>query len=73
MREHHPYEKEFIVESRPTGRERELPNTLPDDLLEASLREVDRSIPDVCEGAPVSQPSSHSPDAQLVHPSRERH
>ncbi len=54
MREHHPYEKEFVVESRPTGRERELPNSQPDDLLESSLREVDRSIPDVCEGAPVS-------------------
>ncbi|KAK9850955.1 hypothetical protein WJX84_006055 [Apatococcus fuscideae] len=58
VREHHPYEKEFIVESRPTGRERELPNTLPDDLLEASLREVDRSIPDVCEGAPVVTPAN---------------
>lgn len=54
VREHHPYEKEFVVESRPTGRERELPNTQPIDLLESTLREVDRSIPDVCEGAPVS-------------------
>ena len=54
VREHHPYEKEFVVESRPTGRERELPNTQPVDLLESTLREVDRSIPDVCEGAPVS-------------------
>ena len=53
VREHHPYEKEFVVESRPTGRERELPNTQPVDLLESTLREVDRSIPDVCEGAPV--------------------
>jgi len=24
VREHHPMEKEFIVETRPTGREREL-------------------------------------------------
>ena len=54
VREHHPYEKEFVVESRPTGRERELPNSQPDDLLETSLREVERTIPDVCEGAPVS-------------------
>ena len=26
IREHHPYEKEFVVETKPTGRERELPN-----------------------------------------------
>ncbi|KAK9847596.1 hypothetical protein WJX84_001888 [Apatococcus fuscideae] len=41
VREHHPYEKEFVVESRPTGRERELPNTQPVDLLESTLREVE--------------------------------
>ena len=37
VREHHPMEKEFIVETRPTGRERELTEGRTSEVLNLQL------------------------------------
>jgi hypothetical protein len=37
VREHHPMEKEFIVETRPTGRERELTEGRTSEVLNLHL------------------------------------
>ncbi|KAK9868390.1 hypothetical protein WJX84_005828 [Apatococcus fuscideae] len=66
IREHHPYEKEFVVETKPTGRERELPNRPGDEVVDYKVREVDRVTPDLCEGAPVVTPANVSGTGNLT-------
>ncbi|KAK9845139.1 hypothetical protein WJX74_011064 [Apatococcus lobatus] len=66
IREHHPYEKEFVVETKPTGRERELPNRPGDEVVDYKVREVDRVTPGLCEGAPVVTPANVSGTGNLT-------
>lgn len=52
IREHHPFEKEFVVETKPTGRERALERP-QSEVIDFKTRIVERVQPALCEGAPV--------------------
>lgn len=40
IREHHPVQKEFIVEARPTGREREVAGAQASEVVGTTVREI---------------------------------
>jgi len=51
IREHRPVEKEFVVETRHTGREKELQRP-PNEVLDQKTRVISEARPSPCEGAP---------------------
>lgn len=51
IREHRPVEKEFVVETRHTGREKELAAP-PAEILNEKTRIISEARPSPCEGAP---------------------
>eukprot|EP00891_Asterochloris_glomerata_P003735 jgi/Astpho2/3735/Aster-04919 len=54
IREHHPIEKEFVTETRPTGREQERSNERSQEVVGSNTRVVDVKERDPCAGVPTS-------------------
>ncbi|DBA87102.1 TPA: hypothetical protein ACH3X2_005275 [Trebouxia sp. C0005] len=50
VREHHPMEKEFIVETRPTGRERELTEGRTSEVINTEEKIIEVTPRDPCAG-----------------------
>jgi hypothetical protein len=53
-REHHPIEKEFVVETRPTGTEHELREGRASEVVDSKTRVVDVAQRDPCAGVPTT-------------------
>ncbi|DBB03546.1 hypothetical protein WJX82_005857 [Trebouxia sp. C0006] len=53
VREHHPVEKEFVVETRPTGQEREQTQGRTSEVVDTKSRIVEVTQPDPCGGTPT--------------------
>ncbi|DBA70302.1 hypothetical protein WJX79_010739 [Trebouxia sp. C0005] len=54
VREHHPVEKEFVVETKPTGAERELTEGRTSEYLSTEEKIVEITKPNPCGGVPTS-------------------
>lgn len=54
IREHHPIEKEFVTETRPTGRDQERSNDRSQEVVGSNTRVVDVKERDPCAGVPSS-------------------
>jgi hypothetical protein len=50
VREHRPFEKEFVVETRPTGREREVAEGRRTEVIDTKERIVETTPRDPCAG-----------------------
>lgn len=53
VREHHPVEKEFVVETRPTGQEREQTQGRTSEVVDTKERVVEVTQADPCGGVPT--------------------
>jgi len=53
VREHHPVEKEFVVETRPTGQEREQTGSRSSEVVDTKERIVEVTQADPCGGVPT--------------------
>lgn len=58
IREHHPIEKEFVVETRPTGQEREQVQGRTQEVVDTKERVVETTKPDPCGGVPTTEYAS---------------
>lgn len=54
VREHHPVEKEFVVETKPTGQERELTEGRTSEYISTEEKIVEVTKPNPCGGVPTS-------------------
>lgn len=54
VREHHPVEKEFVVETKPTGNERELTEGRTSEYISTEEKIVEVTMPNPCGGVPTS-------------------
>ncbi|DBA71583.1 hypothetical protein WJX79_004837 [Trebouxia sp. C0005] len=55
IREHHPIEKEFVVETRPTGQEREQVQARTSEVVDTKERIVEVTPADPCGGVPTAE------------------
>jgi len=55
IREHHPIEKEFVVETRPTGQEREQVQNRTSEVVNTRESIIETTPADPCGGVPTSQ------------------
>jgi len=54
VKEHHPIEKQFVVETRPTGQEREVASGRTTEVVDSNTRVVDVAQSNPCAGVPTS-------------------
>eukprot|EP00891_Asterochloris_glomerata_P002078 jgi/Astpho2/2078/Aster-x0079 len=55
IREHHPIEKEFVVETRPTGKEHEQADKFTSEVIDSRERVVAKAQANPCAGVPTAQ------------------
>jgi hypothetical protein len=51
--EHHPIEKQFVIETRPTGKEHELTDRAKTEVIDSQTRIVEEAKRNPCAGAPT--------------------